>query len=78
MPDTEFLFRKYLDEARKNLLQAVKIHEQSDHAGQPCFNERVNAIAWLSHALLLTPENIVQIGELLADYDKTHKKHNHG
>lgn len=76
--DSEFFFRQYLNEARRNLLEAIRIHEKAEHNnGQPCFNERVNAIAWLSHSLLLTPVNIEQLRELLADYDKTHQEHNH-
>ncbi len=58
MPDVEFLFQNYLKESREKLCNAMNVHEQATHNGQPCIKERVNAIAWLCHALLLTQENV--------------------
>lgn len=71
------LFQRYLEQARTALLNAMRVHEEADHKGEPCINERVNSIAWFCHSLLLRKENVAQIGEILADYDERHHEHNH-
>ncbi len=70
MSDEKSLFTSYLNQAKANLLSAMRVHEQADHDGLVCINERVNSIARLCHALGMKQENIKQIGEILADYDK--------
>lgn len=70
-------FRTILNDVRGMLFNAMALHEKSEHNGQPCFNERVNSIAWLAHALGLTVDNLQQLGELLSDYERTHHQHDH-
>src|ERR1051326_324819 len=36
---------------RDDLLRVLGEHEAADHAGEPCWPNRANAIAWLCHAL---------------------------
>lgn len=69
------LMIRYLEQARTALLNAMRVHEQADHSGEPCSNERVNSIAWLCHAVLLKPENIEQLKKLLEEYDNHHHDH---
>ena len=57
-------------EAVRDQLNAVIIdHEDREHGGEPCYDERFNAVAFLAHCLGATRQDLIVMEQLLVRYD---------
>jgi len=58
-----------MQKVRDHLVAVIDQHEAQAHAGEACGLERLNAVAYLSHALGIKPEHLGKIGERITEYD---------
>jgi hypothetical protein len=49
-------------------------HEATEHAGEPCLEQRAGTIAYVAHHLGLTTEHLALIALAIASYDEQHEK----
>lgn len=65
-----------------NELEAlIAEHEQAEHGGEACLDERTGMVAFLAHVLGLRVEHLRQVGYALSRYqeehDRLHGEHEH-
>ncbi len=74
-------FREAVLRAKSSVLEAVSVHEAScagrdgDHKR---WQERVNAVAFIAHALGMKPAQLISAAKALVRYDEEHDAGLHG
>lgn len=64
--------------AANDLIAISDRHEQEDHGGEPCVDNRVGILAFVAHSLGLRPAHMIDVMDALEQYAHGHDEHSHG
>jgi hypothetical protein len=56
----------------------MMLHEQADHNGAICMDERINTLAWIAHRCGIKSDQVGQIVTRLAEWEEHHKENHAG
>lgn len=59
---------------RATVLRSIAAHENTEHQGEACWDERYNLLAFLAHALGITVSQLSKIEPFLQAYEDHHTK----
>lgn len=57
-----------------SVLMFMRLHEEQDHGGLPCWDERCNVIAFLCHRTGIKSDQVAFIAERLKEYELQHEE----
>ena len=55
----------------------MMLHEQEQHQGKLCMDERINTLAWIAHRAGIKSTQVGEIVERLKEWEEYHKQHEH-
>jgi len=71
----EAMMGRKLKQLSAELIETIEWHEESEHGGSRCPDERANVIAFLAHGLMLTVDEWVKAMDIFGEYLSIHEEH---